>query len=215
MTHGCHPGRSTYRCILWLSGGASAALLIAFERDVALLIRQLPEKVKALFTVLSSVTEPVLVLPLLAATLAITLLLCLASRGCLLPVKMTGICLFSGACALALTLLGKVPIGRARPQTVAELDPLVFKPFDGSAVFGSLPSAQAATTAAICFCLATWSPRTRFIVLPFMVLVGVSRVVIERHWVSDVLAGWVVGWLAASMTLLLFRRLLGTSEPDM
>ncbi|WP_394802010.1 phosphatase PAP2 family protein [Rhizobium halophilum] len=214
MTRDCALERSTHRSIRWLAIGASAALLIALERNVAFLVRQFPEKVRAFFALVSSVTEPVLVLPLLAAILAIALLRS-GKRGCHLPVKVAAICLISGTCALVLALLGKVPLGRARPQITGELDPLVFKPFGGSAAFESLPSAQAATTAAICICLATYAPRSRLIVLPCMVLIGLSRVVIERHWVSDVVAGWMAGWLAASMTLLLFRRMLGTGERGM
>nr|CAD6437598.1 phosphatase PAP2 family protein [Rhizobium sp. Q54] len=211
MTIGCHSERSTHRSIRCLAVGASAAFLVAFERDLAFLVRQFPEKARASFALLSSVTEPVLVLPLLAGILAIALLR-FGKHGRYFPVKVVGLCLVSGTCALSVALLGKVPLGRARPQVTAELDPLVFKPFGGSAAFESLPSAQAATTAAICICLATCAPRCRVIVLPCMVLVGLSRVVIERHWVSDVLAGWVVGWLSALAALLLFRRLLGTSE---
>ncbi|WP_230532974.1 phosphatase PAP2 family protein [Microvirga roseola] len=211
-----HPWRSIYLSSLVAAGSAALSFFFAipFDKHVAVLVRKFPDEAKAPFAVLSGATEPVLVLPLMACALVMIILIS-GRRGLTKPGMVTGLCLISATLALLLTFLGKVPIGRARPQISAEWDPLLFKPFAGSYVYESLPSAQAAMIAAICLCIASRVPGRRLIALPVALLVSLSRVVIERHWLSDVLAGWVVGGLAALASVLLLSRFLDDGTRDM
>lgn len=179
-------------------------LAIPFDLQVALFIRSLPEKVKSTFAVISAVSEPAVVLPLVACA-TVTLTLTSGRLETARLARVLGWSLVSAILALLLTLLSKGAIGRARPQVHAEMDPFVFKPFEGSYAYEALPSAQAAVVAAICLALASQAPASRFVIVPVAVLISLSRVVSERHWFSDVLAGWVVGGLATASALLVSR----------
>lgn len=96
--------------------------------------------------------------------------------------------------AFALSTLGKVVVGRARP--VWE-DPL------SHARGASFPSGHTTGSAAFCFAvtivlLSLHRPLRRgaFVALVVVppVLVGASRVVLGVHYVTDVLAGLLIGW---------------------
>ena len=77
----------------------------------------------------------------------------------------------------------------------------------------SFPSAHATTSAAVCFTLAyiCWREhllrRPGAIVLGVVapVLIGVSRVVLDVHWATDVLGGWVAGLGIAALAGLLYQ----------
>jgi membrane-associated phospholipid phosphatase len=49
------------------------------------------------------------------------------------------------------------------------------------------------------------------LLLLWPVLVGVSRVYRDRHWISDILGGWVAGTGVAAVAALLYHRI---ARPD-
>ncbi|MEK7501767.1 MAG: bifunctional DedA family/phosphatase PAP2 family protein [Patescibacteria group bacterium] len=79
----------------------------------------------------------------------------------------------------------------------------------------SFPSGHAALAAAFFIVIAylftpkihSWVKRELFIVICVLViiLIGVSRIVLNVHWVSDVIAGWSLGIFCATATILLVR----------
>ena len=79
----------------------------------------------------------------------------------------------------------------------------------------SFPSGHAAMAAALSVVVAyLWSPKIRswmarelFIVLCVLIpiVVGLSRVVLNVHWASDVIAGWSLGVFCATSAILLVR----------
>ncbi len=81
----------------------------------------------------------------------------------------------------------------------------------------SFPSGHAAIAAAFFVCIAyifapkirSWVGRESFIAACVLaaVAVGVSRVVLNVHWASDVIAGWSLGIFCASSSILLVRYL--------
>ncbi len=79
----------------------------------------------------------------------------------------------------------------------------------------SFPSGHAALAAAFFVALAyicaprfeTWVKREAFIALSvvLVILIGLSRVILNVHWASDVIAGWSLGIFIASSSILLVR----------
>jgi PAP2 superfamily len=107
--------------------------------------------------------------------------------------------------ALAVTVLGKQLVGRARPP-LAESIP----PYEYTASFPSGHTLNATVIAGIvCYLLLHWfrtrGVRTLAIVIAalYALTMGVSRVYLGHHWLTDVIAGWLIGigWVAVVITL--------------
>jgi undecaprenyl-diphosphatase len=105
----------------------------------------------------------------------------------------------TAAGVIGLTVVFKAALGRARPplaQAVAAADGYGF------------PSGHAAAAAAVCGAAAwlcsvrmrSWRGRVAVWAAAAMLaaLVGISRVYLGVHWVSDVIGGWIFGiwWMA-------------------
>jgi len=82
----------------------------------------------------------------------------------------------------------------------------------------SFPSWHSSTSAALAMVLWAWlSPRYGWRALwvflwPFAI--GLSRVLLNAHWTSDVLAGWGLGFAVSGMVLMLFRQLMEVEKID-
>lgn len=107
--------------------------------------------------------------------------------------------------ALAVTVLGKQLVGRARPP-LAESIP----PYEYTASFPSGHTLNATVIAGIvCYLLLHWfrtrGVRTLAVVVAvlYAVTMGLSRVYLGHHWLTDVIAGWLIGigWVAVIITL--------------
>lgn len=58
------------------------------------------------------------------------------------------------------------------------------------------------------------SPTVLALVLGWPVLVGITRLYRDRHWTSDILAGWVAGIAVASVSALLYDTLTAHRTAD-
>jgi len=85
----------------------------------------------------------------------------------------------------------------------------------------SLPSAHSTTATAVCCTVAyvLWreqilpaSVAISLAILPPL-LIGVSRLYLDVHWTTDVLAGWIAGLLIAAFAALLHRRARSIRRP--
>lgn len=137
-------------------------------------------------------------MPVLA--LAATVFLALAWRGWTPVVLM----LIAAAGSLAMTVTGKDLAGRARPP-----QSLAVPPFESSASFPSGHTLNATVIMGLtAYLLAIWLRKRRWravVVVAlalFVVAMGLSRVYLGHHWLTDVIAGWAVGlgWLASVVT---------------
>ena len=89
-------------------------------------------------------------------------------------------------------------IGRARPMYLEELGVLHLEPFNMHWSFHSFPSGHATTAVAFALALHTLVNR-RFHgwIIAFGFAIGLSRIVVGDHYLSDVLAGSFVGLASA------------------
>lgn len=89
--------------------------------------------------------------------------------------------------------LVKNMIGRARPGVGGSINPFLFDPFHWAPAFASLPSGHGTTAFAALAAFGTLFPRARTALLVYAIIIAISRVVLRAHYVSDVMAGAVVG----------------------
>jgi membrane-associated phospholipid phosphatase len=89
--------------------------------------------------------------------------------------------------------LSKWAIGRARPRL--GLGAFHFAPFGGAEYCDSFPSGHAVSTGAIALLLGIYFPRARWVFYTLALLIGLERVVTNWHFLSDVLAGFVLAGL--------------------
>ncbi|MCU1522986.1 MAG: Undecaprenyl-diphosphatase [Arthrobacter sp.] len=110
----------------------------------------------------------------------------------------------AGAGSLLMTIAGKRLIGRARPE-LADAVP----PYEYSASFPSghaLNSVVIAGIVAYLVILRLKTPRSRVLTAAlaavFALTMGLSRVYLGHHWLTDVVAAWALGlaWLALIIT---------------
>jgi membrane-associated phospholipid phosphatase len=102
----------------------------------------------------------------------------------------------------------KLLVARSRPYRAFELHQGLIETFGGWFPLGrggsslqSFPSAHTATAIGLALALAWLYPRGRWLFAGLAVLVACQRLQCGAHFLSDVLAGAAVGWLAASAFL--------------
>ena len=104
------------------------------------------------------------------------------------------------AAGVAVNVL-KVLIGRYRPRYFFSDEMWGFEPLNFATAMNSFPSGHTQSICTAMLALTILFPRIWPIALITAALVGASRVVLSVHWVSDVLAGAVLGigltlWIA-------------------
>ena len=97
----------------------------------------------------------------------------------------------------------KVVIGRYRPRYLFSDDTWGFAPFNFDTSMNSFPSGHAQSICTAMVALTLLFPRIWPVALVTAALVAASRVVLSVHFLSDVLAGAVLG---VALTLYLARR---------
>ena len=127
--------------------------------------------------------------------------------------------LIAAAGSLAMTTTGKSLIGRARPP-LSDAVP----PYETSPSFPSGHTLNATVITAVLVYLvlrrldSAWARVTTVVVgAAFVVSMGLSRVFLGHHWLTDVVAGWALGlgWAAAVITAhRLFLTVRRSAEPD-
>ena len=182
--------------------------------DAALTMRSpgLDESITAYTDVGGPVGMPVI------AALAVVVLVAVRRRWT--PLVLVGI---AGLGSLAMTVVGKGWVGRMRPPSA-----LAVPPFEESPSFpsGHTLNATALVTVIVYLVLiwttANWQRVVAIVVGGlFIVTMGLSRVFLGHHWLTDVIAGWAIGlaWALAVITahrlwLTLHRRETATEVSD-
>jgi undecaprenyl-diphosphatase len=137
-------------------------------------------------------------MPVLA--LLVTVLLVLLRRSWSPVVVMV----VAAAGSLAMTVLGKDLVGRARPPMSLAVPPLESSPsFPSGHTLNATVLVGAAAYLLLVASTRAWQ-RTLVLVVAvaFVVGMGLSRVYLGHHWLTDVVAGWLLGlgWLGTVVT---------------
>jgi membrane-associated phospholipid phosphatase len=105
-------------------------------------------------------------------------------------------------------------IGRARPYIGPHDDPFFYKPFAWVPNYSSMPSGHATTAAAAAIAIGAVWPASRPVMWLYALVIMFTRVVINVHHPSDVLAGALVGVVGALMVRRWFaaRRLVFVAD---
>jgi undecaprenyl-diphosphatase len=90
-------------------------------------------------------------------------------------------------------------IGRARPYVGGHDDPFNYEPFIWRPEYASMPSGHSTTSVAAAIAIGALWPQARPVVWLYAVIIMLSRVMINVHHPSDVLAGALVGAVGALM----------------
>lgn len=96
-------------------------------------------------------------------------------------------------------------LGRVRPDALNGAN--IFTWLQPGGMYHSFPSGHASNAACLAFVIAIAWPRLRWPVAIWTCAVGVSRVLLDRHFPGDVVAGWGVG-LAVTHIVLWRMRLV-------
>jgi undecaprenyl-diphosphatase len=101
-----------------------------------------------------------------------------------------------------ISVLFKKLIGRMRPVGLNEYGAHKYEPFSFDAVWNSFPSGHSTTIGALTMILILWFPRFKSIWIILGIGFGLTRLLLGKHYASDVLVGLNLGLIA---TLLLAR----------
>jgi len=101
-------------------------------------------------------------------------------------------------------------IGRARPYVGGHDDPFAYMPFIWRPEYSSMPSGHATTATAAAIAIGAVWPRSRIVMWLYAVIILFTRVAINVHHPSDVVAGALVGVVGALLVRRFFaaRRLV-------
>jgi membrane-associated phospholipid phosphatase len=88
-------------------------------------------------------------------------------------------------------------IGRARPWVGGHVDPFLYMPPIWRPDFASMPSGHAATAFAAAVAFGLLWPWLRIPMLVYALLIAASRVVLDAHYLSDVIVGAAAGTAGA------------------
>lgn len=101
-----------------------------------------------------------------------------------------------GLPSLFVTIVKRL-IGRARPYVGGHDNPFLYMPFIWRPEYASMPSGHATTATAAAIAIGAIWPRSRVVMWLYALIIMFSRVVIDVHHPSDVMAGGLVGVIGA------------------
>ncbi len=109
------------------------------------------------------------------------------------------------------SVLIKNAVQRYRPCYHGEIAPLLNLP-DGCGGLYGFPSSHAANTAALAVFLILFYQKNRKLICIMMItyclLVGYSRIYLGRHYVSDILSGWILGAACGLLVFFAYQKII-------
>lgn len=101
-----------------------------------------------------------------------------------------------GTPALFVAIIKRI-IGRARPYVFPVTDPYSYAPFLWKSSYASFPSGHATNAFAVAVAIGALWPQARLPLWIYAMIIAASRVVVNAHFPSDVIAGAVIGTAGA------------------
>lgn len=98
-------------------------------------------------------------------------------------------------------LILKILFGRSRPYNSLDFSPINFQPITLDWNFQSYPSGHTQVGFTLASFISIIYPKLTVYIFTFATLVGISRIVLEKHYLGDVLAGAVIGISGTYITL--------------
>lgn len=200
-----HPGPRLF--VLWPAAGLLALVLIAFffDRTVSLTLQNWPAHERAIFSFITRFgkSDWILFPALLGMIVGYGMTrfrLAYSWRWALRALAGVSIYIFSTVAISGLvTVVLKRLIGRGRPHFLQENGAFYFEPFQLlDWQLHSFPSGHATTAMALAVVLVTiFNGRYRVAFVAMGLVIGLSRIVVGDHYLSDVIGGTIVGTLTA------------------
>ena len=181
--------------VLMLIGGVLAALAWWVDQGVTnqLIAEQVQSRIDYIMWLPMAVSFYCIIMAILAT---------FPNRGRLIAGFLSAV-LLSGL----VTHVIKFVVGRGRPDL--GVGPLVFKPFNLIGEYGkyqSFPSGHSSGAFTLALLLGIYFPRARWVFYFYAACIGFERIIHNRHYTSDVLAGYVI----AALTVYVCVRWLGS-----
>jgi undecaprenyl-diphosphatase len=185
------------------------ALILYVDRPIASFVYQLDTTNPALIDFFRNITDLGKSVWYLWPTGVATIICGFVSRGKDVPARYRRLCAYIGVRAFFLfstiALSGiiadviKPLVGRARPGLWLRQDLYGFVPFSTKANLNGMPSGHTTTAFALAFCLSTLYPRLRGLWFAYALTLALSRIMVDAHFLSDVIAGASLGALTVHL----------------
>lgn len=95
-------------------------------------------------------------------------------------------------------------IGRARPRLIEAFGPYHFDMLSMKNSLASFPSGHSTTAFSMAVALGLIVPRLRVVLFPLATAIALSRVVVQAHYVSDIVGGGTLGVVSALLVARFF-----------
>src|SRR5205807_2166923 len=186
-------------------GGLAGVLLVAFamlflDGPGVAFAKSMPLRVVETFNEITDFGKSGWFLVPIGSLIMLAAILCTAAAGRITNFVLTSLIVRLSYVFIAIALpslfvsIVKRLIGRVRPS---ELGPYAYVPWSWKPAFASMPSGHATTAAAAAIAIGALWPRARIPMWVYAAVIMASRVIIEAHYVSDVIAAAFVGAFGA------------------
>jgi membrane-associated phospholipid phosphatase len=177
----------------------SLAMLVLDVRGVAL-ARELPQWLVDTFDEITDFGKSGWLLIPVSSLIVLAAIFATSTAGSITNLVLTSLIVRFSYVFIAIALPGlfvtiaKRLIGRLRPS---EAGPFVYIPWSWSAAYASMPSGHSTTAVAAAIAIGALWPKSRVVMWIYAGLILTSRVIVQAHFVSDVLAAAFVGGFGA------------------
>ena len=104
------------------------------------------------------------------------------------------------------TQIFKHIIGRLRPNHTNFEDSVTFNFFTFESEFHSFPSGHSSTIFMVCLILCRLMPKIKYFLYLFAFIIALSRVVVNAHFFTDIIAGMILAFIVFKFLDIFFEK---------